>query len=167
MLAVYLYRSVHSCDCEPFEKSRRPVLCCFLKCCHTVTIALMFVCSSQWQNQGTSPIKSISILPNQVPTSSPRPSDGKDFSWVLKSPFSYSSLVPHYLMWQPILRGHWLQWPPQGERSTYLCGSRQLSLPIICGRPRGQSIRENSSPQRRSELPALSPFASHSHVYSL
>lgn len=40
------------------------------------------VCRFQprWQNQDTSPIKSISILPNQVPTPSPRASDGEDSS---------------------------------------------------------------------------------------
>lgn len=119
------------------------------------------------KNQDTSPTNSISILPNQAPASSPRPSDGEDSSWAEESPLGYGALMPHYLMWQPILRGHWLQWPPQGGRSTYLCGGGQLSLPIVCARPRGRSPGAISGPPRRSELPASSPFASHSRVYSL
>lgn len=88
----------------------------------------------------------------------PRPSDGEDSSWAEESPLGYGALMPPYLMWQPILRGHWLQWPPQGGRSTYLCGCRQLSLPIVRARPRGRSPGAISGPPRRSELPCLITF---------
>lgn len=44
------------------------------------------------------------------------PDDGEDSSWAKRSPFAYSVLLPQYLMWQPILRGHWLLWPPSGRK---------------------------------------------------
>lgn len=167
----FIYTDRRTC-CATESRLREKQTSCFVLLFETFPCAdqhfdVCGVTAAVRKTEDTSPTNSISILPNQVPASAPRPSDGEDSSWAEESPLGYGALMPHYLMWQPILRGHWLQWPPQGARSTYLCGGGQLSLPIVCARPRGRSPGAIGGPPRRSELPASSPFASHSQVYSL
>lgn len=106
----------------------------------------------------TSPTNSISILPNQVPASAPRPSDGEDSSWAEESPLGYGALMPHYLMWQPILRRHWLQWPPQGGRSTYLCGGGQLFFSNSMCKAAGTVTGGNRRPTKEIRTACLITF---------
>lgn len=70
----------------------------------------------RWQSHDTGPIKSISILSNHLLPTPALQTRGRTPIDAKRSPFAYSVLLPQYLMWQPILRGHWLQWPPSGRK---------------------------------------------------